>query len=120
MKKAFIVVIVILIIDQVLKIWVKTTMALGQEVPVLGNWFVLHFTENEGMAFGLRFGGPTGKLMLSLFRIIAAAGIGYYIYYLDRKGAHIGLMICFGMIMAGALGNILDSAFYGLIFSEST
>jgi signal peptidase II len=120
LKKAFIVVILILILDQALKFWVKTNMMLGQELPVLGNWFVLHFTENEGMAFGLRFGGPTGKLMLSLFRIMAAAGIGYYIWYLGRKGAHIGLMICFGMIMAGALGNIIDSAFYGLIFSDSS
>ena len=120
MKKAFILVILILILDQVLKFWVKLNMSLGQELPVLGNWFILHFTENEGMAFGFRFGGSAGKLLLSLFRIIAAAGIGYYIWYLDRKKAHPGLMICFGMIMAGAMGNIFDSAFYGLIFSQST
>jgi len=120
LKKAFIVVILILILDQVLKIWVKTHMTLGQEIHVLGDWFILHFTENEGMAFGISFGGATGKLLLSIFRIIAAAGIGYYIWILDKRGASSGLMICFGLIMAGALGNILDSAFYGMIFSQSS
>jgi signal peptidase II len=120
LKKAFIIVLLILIFDQVLKIWIKTTMTLGQEIPVLGNWFILHFTENEGMAFGMTFGGSYGKLILSTFRIIAAGIIGYYIWHLDRKGARPGLMICFGLIMAGALGNIFDSAFYGMIFSEST
>ena len=120
MKKAFIIVFLILVVDQVFKIWVKTHMTLGQEIPVLGDWFILHFTENEGMAFGLSFGGAAGKLMLSIFRIIAAAAIGYYIWYLDRQGAKTGLMVCFALIMAGAMGNILDSAFYGLIFSASS
>jgi signal peptidase II len=121
LKKALIIVFLILVVDQVFKIWIKTTMTLGQEIPVLGNWFILHFTENEGMAFGLSFGGEAGKLMLSIFRIIAAAAIGYYIWYLDRrKGASTGLIICFALIMAGALGNIIDSAFYGLIFSASS
>ena len=120
MKKAFIIVFLILVLDQALKIWIKTTMTLGQEIPVLGNWFVLHFTENEGMAFGLSFGGPAGKLILSIFRIIAAAVIGYYIWHLSKKGASTGLMICFAFIMAGALGNIIDSAVYGLIFSQSS
>lgn len=95
-------------------------MSLGQEIPVLGNWFIFHFTENEGMAFGLSFGGATGKLLLSIFRIIAASAIGYYIWYLHKKGSTNGLMICFGLIMAGALGNIIDSAIYGLIFSQSS
>ena len=120
MKKALLIVILILIADQVFKIWIKTTMTLGQEIPVLGNWFILHFTENEGMAFGLSFGGEAGKLMLSIFRIIAAGAIGYYIWYLHRQGANSGLMVCFALILAGALGNIIDSAFYGLIFSESS
>jgi signal peptidase II len=121
LKKAFVIVILVLVLDQVLKIWIKTTMTLGQEIPVLGNWFILHFTENEGMAFGLSFGGEAGKLMLSIFRIIAAVAIGYYIWYLDRrKSASTGLIVCFALIMAGALGNILDSAFYGIIFSQSS
>lgn len=120
MKKAFILVFLILVLDQLLKIWVKTTMTLGQEIPVLGHWFILHFTENEGMAFGLTFGGSAGKLMLSIFRIIAAGIIGYYIYHLDKKGASNGLLVCFALIMAGALGNIFDSAFYGMIFNDSS
>jgi signal peptidase II len=119
LKKAFVVVFIILVLDQVFKIWIKTTMTLGQEIPVLGDWFLLHFTENEGMAFGLQFGGATGKLLLSIFRIIAAIIIGYYIWHLDRKGSPAGLMISFGLILAGALGNIIDSAFYGLVFSNS-
>jgi signal peptidase II len=120
LKKAFTIVILILIVDQVFKIWIKTTMTLGQEIMVLGNWFILHFTENEGMAFGLTFGGETGKLMLSIFRIIAAIAIGYYIWSLSKKRASNGLIICFSLILAGALGNIIDSAFYGLIFSQSS
>lgn len=120
MKKAFIVVILILILDQALKIWIKTSMSLGQEIPLFGHWFILHFTENEGMAFGLSFGGAAGKLILSIFRIIAAIGIGYYIWYLHRQGAKSGLLLCFALIMAGAIGNIIDSAIYGLIFSESS
>jgi len=120
LKKAALIVILILIADQVLKIWIKTHMTLGQEIPVLGNWFILHFTENEGMAFGMSFGGRTGKLLLSIFRIIAVIFIGYYIYRLRQKSPHPGLIISFSLIMAGALGNILDSAFYGLIFNQSS
>jgi signal peptidase II len=120
LKKAALIVILVLIADQVLKIWIKTHMTLGQEIPVIGNWFILHFTENEGMAFGLTFGGKTGKLLLSLFRIIAVIFIGYYIYRLRQKSPHPGLIISFSLIMAGALGNILDSAFYGIIFNQSS
>jgi signal peptidase II len=120
LKKAALIVIFILIADQVLKIWIKTHMTLGQEIPVLGNWFILHFTENEGMAFGMTFGGRTGKLLLSIFRIIAVIIIGYYIYRLRQKSPHPGLIISFSFIMAGALGNIIDSAFYGLIFNQSS
>ena len=94
-------------------------MTLGEEIPVIGNWFILHFTENEGMAFGMRFGGSFGKLILSIFRIIAVAGIGWYLVHLINQGAKTGLVICISLIFAGALGNIIDSAFYGMIFSES-
>ena len=95
-------------------------MTLGEEIHVIGNWFILHFTENEGMAFGFTFGGYAGKLILSLFRILAVVGIAYYIHTIEKKNASQGLIFSFGLIMAGALGNIFDSAFYGMIFSEST
>ena len=120
MKKAILIVLLVLIADQVLKIWIKTNMTLGQEISVAGNWFILHFTENEGMAFGITFGGATGKLILSIFRIIAVIIIGIYIYRLRKKSHHPGLLISFSLIMAGALGNIIDSAFYGLIFNQSS
>lgn len=120
MKKSILIIFLVLIADQVLKIWIKTNMTLGQEINVAGNWFILHFTENEGMAFGLTFGGAAGKLILSIFRIIAVIFIGYYIYRLSKRSSHPGLIISFSLIMAGALGNIIDSAFYGIIFSQSS
>lgn len=120
MKKPLLIVLGILIFDQILKFWIKTHMTIGEEIHVLGNWFILHFTENEGMAFGITFGGQGGKLMLSIFRIIAVIIIGIYIYRLQKRKAHQGLIITFSLIMAGALGNIIDSAFYGIIFSQSS
>jgi len=119
-KKALIIIFVILVIDQVFKFWIKTTMTIGQEQQVIGSWFLLHFTENEGMAFGMRLGGEFGKLILSIFRIIAVGAIGYYLYHLTRKKANFGLVFSITLILAGALGNIIDSAFYGLLFSESS
>jgi len=95
-------------------------MHLGESIPVFNNWFYLHFTENEGMAFGMKLGGNTGKLILSIFRILAVIAMGFWLRTVTKKpGYPVGLMICIALIMAGALGNILDSAFYGLIFSES-
>lgn len=120
MKKAFFIVAVILILDQLFKWWIKTHMHLGEEIPVLGNWFILHFTENEGMAFGITFGGKSGKLILSIFRIIAVIFLGLYIQRLVKRNAQGGLIISFSLIFAGALGNIIDSAFYGLVFSQSS
>ncbi len=120
MKKALIIIFVILVIDQVFKFWIKTTMTIGQEQQVIGNWFLLHFTENEGMAFGMRLGGEFGKLILSIFRIIAIGAIGYYLYHLTRKKANFGLVFSITLILAGAIGNIIDSAFYGLLFSQSS
>jgi signal peptidase II len=108
----------VLFIDQASKFWVKTNMMLSEEFPVLGNWFYIHFTENRGMAFGMEFGGEYGKLALSLFRIVAVTGIGYVLFTLP-KTAPKGLKICGALVFAGALGNIIDSAFYGLIFNES-
>ena len=93
---------------------------MGESHAIFGHWFYLHFTENEGMAFGMKLGGDHGKLLLSLFRIIAVIIIVFWLYRVTRKGANILLILCISLILAGAMGNILDSAFYGLIFSEST
>ncbi|MCD4789535.1 MAG: lipoprotein signal peptidase [Bacteroidales bacterium] len=119
LKKAAFIILLVLIADQVFKIWVKTHMTIGQEIPVIGNWFIIHFTENEGMAFGMRFGGNFGKLFLSIFRIFAVIIIGGYLIRLTKKKEKTGLILSLSLIFAGALGNIIDSAFYGMIFSES-
>ncbi|MFM2207047.1 MAG: hypothetical protein RL213_1022 [Bacteroidota bacterium] len=113
------VVFTVLFIDQWLKFWVKTHMYLGEDFPLFGDWSHIHFTENYGMAFGLEFGGSNGKIFLSLFRIIASAAIAWYIVRLCKKGASLLTVLCFSFIFAGAVGNIIDSAFYGLIFSDS-
>lgn len=120
MKKAILIVFLILVFDQVLKIWIKTTMYMGENQAIFGHWFYIHFTENEGMAFGMKLGGDYGKLLLSLFRIVAVIVMGWWLYKVTRKGASNILIVCISLIIAGALGNILDSAFYGLIFNEST
>ena len=117
--KSILIILAILVADQVLKIWIKTTMVIGDEKHLIGDWFILHFIENNGMAFGMAFGGKTGKLILSLFRIVAAIGIGWYINHLIKQKAHWGLILSISAIFAGAVGNIIDSAFYGMIFSES-
>lgn len=116
------IVFLVLILDQALKIWVKTNMTYGEEIHMLGegiNWAKIHFVENNGMAFGLSLGGEYGKLALSLFRILAVGFLAYYIGVLIKKKANFGLLLSFGLILAGAVGNILDSAFYGLLFSAS-
>ena len=110
---------VVILIDQILKIWIKTHMYLGEEYNVMGNWFLIHFTENEGMAFGMTLGGGYGKLALSIFRILAVIAIGFYLSYLAKTKASMGFIFSVSLIFVGALGNIIDSAFYGLFFSES-
>ena len=118
-KKSVLLILLILLADQVLKIWVKTHMEIGQEIHLLGNWGILHFIENNGMAFGMEMGGKPGKFILSLFRIFAIFGIGWFLKSLIDKKATLGLILAVSSIMAGAIGNIIDSAFYGMIFSES-
>ncbi len=122
MKRAVLIIVLILIADQVLKIWVKTSMLIGSrgEIAVLGDWFILHFTENEGMAFGMKFGGEFGKITLSIFRILAVMAISWYLVRITRRKEPFGFVLSISLILAGALGNIIDSAFYGIIFSEST
>lgn len=95
-------------------------MTYGQEIQVIGNWFILHFIENNGMAFGMEFAGKIGKLILSIFRIIAVIGIGWYLSMLIKKDTSYGLIFSISAILAGAVGNIIDSAFYGVFFSDST
>lgn len=118
-KKAVLLIILILVADQTLKLWVKTHMVIGQEIHMFGNWGLLHFIENNGMAFGMEMGGKAGKILLSLFRIAAICGIGWFLSSLVKKKSHTGLIFAVGSILAGAIGNIIDSAFYGMIFSES-
>ena len=119
-KIAALIIFGVLLIDQGFKIWVKTHMKIGDEFSVLGNWFMFHFIENNGMAYGLELGGEIGKLILSSFRIVAVFAIGYYLVRLTKKSeTPIGLIVAVSLILAGALGNIIDSAVYGLIFTES-
>jgi signal peptidase II len=112
----------VLLCDQWLKIWVKLSMHMGEHFNVLGenaDWFQIYFTENPGMAFGLELGGDYGKLALSLFRIVAVGFITYYLFVLVKNKKSYGLIASIALIWAGAVGNILDSMFYGLIFSGS-
>lgn len=118
-KKSVALIFLILFVDQFLKIWIKTHMQIGQEIRLFDSWGLIHFIENNGMAFGMEMGGKAGKFILSIFRIIAITGIGFFLSSLIRKKASIGLILAVSAIMAGAIGNIIDSAFYGLIFSES-
>jgi signal peptidase II len=118
-KKSLFFILLILLADQVLKIWIKTQMIIGQEIHIFGERGMLHFIENNGMAFGMEMGGKPGKLILSLFRIIAIFGIGWYLSTLIKKKVNLGFILAVSAIMAGAIGNIIDSAFYGMIFNES-
>lgn len=114
--KPLLLIFLVLLADQASKTWIKTNMYLGQEFKIIGEWFIIHFTENNGMAFGLEFGGEFGKLALSLFRVIAVAGIGYGLHYLIKHKYHRGLILNVALIFSGALGNIIDSVFYGVIY----
>ncbi|RZK49927.1 MAG: lipoprotein signal peptidase [Pedobacter sp.] len=118
--KPLLLIFLVLLIDQASKIWIKTNMFLGQEYKIFGDWFIIHFTENNGMAFGLEFGGEFGKLALSLFRIVAVAGIAYALHYLIKQKYHRGLILNVALVFAGAMGNIIDSTFYGILFGYET
>ena len=117
---AIAIIVAILVIDQVIKILVKTNMHIGESISVFGSWFQILFIENEGMAFGMHFGGSWGKILLSVFRLLASVGIAWGIVYMVKKNVRKFLLVSMSLIFAGAVGNIIDSCFYGLIFSEST
>ena len=121
MKKFHVVLIILLILiaDQAFKFYIKTKFYLGEDYPVFGDWFHLHFVENEGMAWGWKFGGEWGKMTLTIFRLLAVIFGVFYIRNIVRKKYHRGFIVCVGLIFAGALGNLIDSMFYGLIFSAS-
>ncbi|WP_432412089.1 lipoprotein signal peptidase [Rasiella sp. SM2506] len=118
LKKAIAIIILVLLIDQISKIYIKTTFILGDGFDVL-SWFKIHFVENEGMAWGAKIPGEYGKLFLTLFRLIAIVGIGYWLWDSVRKNASRVLIFSIALIFAGAMGNIIDSVFYGLIFNDS-
>lgn len=116
--KAAIIILVIILIDQATKIWVKSNMMLSQEY-IITDWFRIHFTENPGMAFGMMLPGVWGKLFLSVFRLFAVVGGVWYIRKIIAEKAHWGFITAASMVLAGAMGNMIDGTFYGVIFSES-
>jgi signal peptidase II len=118
LKRPALIILIILLLDQALKVWVKTHMYLGEEF-VIANWFIIHFTENNGMAFGMELGGDYGKLFLSVFRILFVSGMVWYLFKMIKDQAGSLFVFILSLIIAGAIGNIIDSVFYGSIFSSS-
>ncbi len=121
-NKKFVIIFILslLIIDQVVKVWIKTNMTIGESIMVFGDWFQIKFIENKGAAYGFEFGGEMGKLFLSLVRIVMIGALVYYINKLLKHKTKIGVIIGLSLILCGALGNLFDSIFYGVLFSEST
>jgi signal peptidase II len=120
LKKAYLIVFLILLVDQISKIYIKTNFKLDEYVEVLGlDWFRIHFIENEGMAWGAEIPGQYGKLFLTLFRIVAVVGIGWWLQDSIKKRHSNYLIVSIALILAGAFGNIIDSVFYGVIFDHS-
>lgn len=117
-SKSLLIIFLVLLFDQLLKIWIKTHLVPGGEIVIFKNWFILHFIENNGMAFGIEFGNHIGKYILSIFRLIAIGGLSWYLSKLWKKNHSFGLIACFSLILAGAIGNMIDGAFYGLIFNH--
>lgn len=119
--KYYLLALLVIAIDQLSKVWVYNTMIPGSagEIAVLGDWFKLHYLLNPGMAFGMRLDWEWGKLLLTLFRLLATAGIGYYLVVLVRKRVHPGLIWCLALVLGGAMGNLVDSIFYGVWFNNA-
>ncbi len=114
---AILTVILAILIDQISKIYVKTHFYLGEEVTVFADWFIIHFTENNGMAWGFEFGGKAGKLFLTVFRLVAVTGIVFWLVKTIKNKIHSGVVVAISLILAGAIGNIIDSVFYGVLFN---
>jgi signal peptidase II len=115
LKKSIVIIFLVLLVDQISKIYIKTNFIYNEEVVVF-DWFRIHFIENNGMAWGAEFGGRKGKLFLTIFRLFAITGIGYWLYTSVKKNAHNVLIVAISLIFAGAMGNIIDSVFYGVLF----
>lgn len=118
LKKAYLIVIIILVVDQISKLYIKTNFVLGEEIKVF-DFFRIHFIENEGMAWGTKIPGDYGKLFLTLFRIVAVFGIGFWLWDSVKKQSSNYLVVAVSLILAGAFGNIIDSVFYGVLFNDS-
>lgn len=118
LKKAIGIIVLVLLIDQISKIYIKTNFVLGESVDVF-SWFKIHFVENRGMAWGVELPGSYGKLLLTLFRLFAISAIGYWLYDAVKKHSSRILIVAIALIFAGAFGNIIDSVFYGMLFGKS-
>lgn len=118
-RNLVLIILFIVLADQALKIYIKTNFYLNENHNILGTWFQFHFIENEGMAYGWKFGGEAGKMILTLFRLVAVIFGVWYLHSIIQKKYHRGFIVCAGLIFAGALGNLIDSMFYGMIFQES-
>src|SRR5687767_5418114 len=119
-RTVFLLIFLVVLVDQVLKIYVKTHYHVGETHRVIGDWFRLYFIENERMAYGWKFGGEWGKVILTLFRLAAVIFGVFYLRSIIQKKYHTGFIVCVALIFAGALGNLIDSIFYGVIFEESS
>lgn len=118
-NKLFLLIIALIILDQTVKVLVHINMPLYSEISLIGDLFKLHYIQNPGMAFGINFDFKYTKLILSLFRVIASIFIGYYLIYLINNNSNTLLLLCISMILAGAVGNVIDSVFYGIIFNNA-
>jgi signal peptidase II len=119
-RNIFLIICLVVLADQALKIYVKTHYHVGESHAVIGNWFRLYFIENEGMAYGWKFGGEWGKIILTLFRLAAVIFGVFYIKKIIKNKYHPGFIVCAALIFSGAVGNLIDSMFYGLIFEDSS
>ncbi|MDO9376815.1 MAG: lipoprotein signal peptidase [Ferruginibacter sp.] len=118
-RNIVLIILLIVLVDQALKVYIKTNFYINEHHNILGSWFQFHFVENEGMAYGWKFGGEAGKMILTLFRLVAVLFGVWYLRSIIQKKYHPGFILCAGLIFAGALGNLIDSMFYGMIFEES-
>src|SRR5882757_9874068 len=117
--KYLLITLMVILVDQASKLLVYNYMYIHQEVSVIGEWFKLHYLLNPGMAFGIRWDSEFGKLALTLFRITAMGGIGYYLIRMARRGVHTGFLVCMSLILGGAIGNVIDSTFYGVLLNNA-